>query len=534
MLFNSYEFILVFLPVSLAGFFTIGKFIGREAAILWLFLASLFFYAWWNPAYLVLLMGSIAFNFVLGRYLFRLGNTGRQKAASSALGLGIFVNLALLGYYKYTDFFIRNVNAIFGTDIFLVKIVLPLAISFFTFNQIAYLVDARKGIAGEGRFSHYALFVTFFPHLIAGPIVHHAELMPQFRRRDALVSSKDDFAVGIAIFAIGLIKKAVLADGIAVYATPVFTAAAHGGHLTLFTAWGGALAYTMQLYFDFSGYSDMAIGAARLFGIHLPLNFNSPYKSTSITEFWRRWHITLSRFLRDYLYIPLGGNRKGKLRRYLNLFITMLLGGLWHGAGWTFMLWGGLHGVYLIINHGWRFIYTQLGYESRRFEPLTKALSWLITFVAVVIGWVFFRAESLPASIAMLEGMFGFNGIAIPNALMTRLGPVGGWLHVLGVRSSLADGAVSGGSDFILTWLWVGFLFAIAMVMPNTQEIMARHHPALDTYKSKPRDAVLLSDALFGRLRWAYSRRWAVVTAAISAAGLLSLSHVSEFLYFQF
>ena len=355
MLFNSYEFIFLFLPIVLLGFHLIGKQGHHRVAIAWLVGASLFFYGWWNPAYLLLMLFSVLFNYSVG---VSLSNTsGRKLLSKTILTIGVSVNLAILGYFKYANFFVDNLNALSGTNLILNEVILPLAISFFTFQQIAYLVDAYRGKTKEYNFLHYCLFVTFFPQLIAGPIVHHKEMLPQFAKDAVYKLRSKHLAIGITIFALGLFKKVVLADGVSVYATPVFNAAEAGVMLTFFEAWGGALAYTFQLYFDFSGYSDMAIGIARMFGIRLPLNFNSPYKATSIIDFWRRWHITLSRFLRDYLYIPLGGSRKGRVRRYINLMTTMILGGLWHGAGWTFLLWGALHGFYLMINHAKRFLF---------------------------------------------------------------------------------------------------------------------------------------------------------------------------------
>ena len=346
MLFNSYEFIFVFLPLTLAGFFALARRGGGRAAMAWLVVASLAFYGWWNPAYVPLLLGSVLANYGLGRYLARCSRTGGQSAGRpggrAVLILGIAGNLVLLGYYKYAGFLAGTAGALTGADLGLDGIVLPLAISFFTFQQIAFLVDAYRGEAAEPGLLRYGLFICFFPQLIAGPIVHHREMLPQFGRARTFQFNPANAAVGVTVFSIGLVKKAVLADGIGAHARPVFDAAAAGAAPDLLTAWSGALAYTFQLYFDFSGYTDMAIGAALLFNIRLPPNFDAPYKATSIIDFWRRWHMTLSRFLRDYIYIPLGGNRHGEPRRYANLMTTMLLGGLWHGAGWTFILWGGL------------------------------------------------------------------------------------------------------------------------------------------------------------------------------------------------
>ena len=355
-----------------------------------------------EPVRLGLILGSMLFNYAVGVALSSRAVNGPNPQAKAILVAGIAANLALLGYYKYANFFVDNLNALFGTGLILETIILPLAISFFTFQQIAYLVDAYRGETHEYSFLHYALFVIFFPQLIAGPIVHHREILPQFARSTLYRLKAEHLAVGLTIFALGLFKKVVLADGVAVYASPVFAAAQAGTTLTFFEAWGGALAYTFQLYFDFSGYSDMAIGLARMFGVRLPLNFNSPYKSRSISEFWTRWHISLSSFLRDNLYIPLGGNQKGPIRTYVNLFLTMLLGGLWHGANWTFVLWGAYHGTLLALermNH-------KRGFGWRLPRPMQMAL----TFVLVMFGWVLFRAPTLEGVARMAKGLAGVNG----------------------------------------------------------------------------------------------------------------------------
>ncbi len=528
MLFNSYEFIFLFLPVTLVVFFAIAR-LYREAAITWLVIASLFFYGWWNPVYLVLILFSMAVNFGFGELL---SSAHKQRQAARGklyLTLGIVLNLGALGYFKYAGFFVSNLNVITGASIDLGQIMLPLAISFFTFQQIAYLADAYNGITEEYRFSHYALFVTFFPQLIAGPIVHHKEMLPQFMRQDALKPQVGNIAIGLTIFFMGLFKKAVLADGVARYGTPVFDAAASGETLSFFEAWGGALAYTMQLYFDFSGYSDMAIGGARLFGIRLPLNFHSPYKATSIVEFWRRWHMTLSRFLRDYVYIPLGGNRRGKVSRYFNLMATMLLGGLWHGAGWTFVVWGGLHGLYLAANHAWHRVRLLMGYSGVASSRASKFMAWFITFIAVVVGWVFFRASDIHSAIAILEGMAGVNGVALPNAIVARLGDAGQWLQSLGVGVYLG-----GGSYFVSTYLWVCTLLVAVLFMPNTQQIMSRFEPALKAYRSNEKDEICFGQQLVDRWKWQPSHGWSLGIGLVAALGVLALTSVSEFLYFQF
>lgn len=527
MLFNSYEFIFAFLPLSLLGYFWLTRY-GVEPAIVWLVGASLFFYGWWNPAYLLLIVASMVVNFYFGRVL------GRRSARVVRnrrwiLATGVTANLSVLAYFKYAGFLAENINAVSGLGLDIGHVVLPLAISFFTFQQIAFLVDAYQGITKEYGFTHYALFVTFFPQLIAGPIVHHSEMLPQFMRAENLRPRIQNLAVGGTIFAIGLFKKAVLADGIAVYATPVFDAAAAGQELTFFEAWGGALAYTLQLYFDFSGYSDMAIGAARMFGIRLPLNFHSPYKATNIVEFWRRWHITLSRFLRDYLYIPLGGNRRGRARRYINLMITMVLGGLWHGAGWTFVAWGFLHGLYLVINHAWVKLRRALGGRLIRPSRLGRFLGWLLTFLAVVIGWVFFRAADFDAALRILSGMAGLHGISIPNAVFVRMGPVAEVLANLGVATHLGQGR-----QFVFTYLWVAALLLIALVMPNTQQIMRRFRPALAMHVSEPAAALRLLESRTRALVWRPTMGWAAAVGVVAAVGVLALTSVSEFLYFQF
>ena len=378
MLFNSPVFLFAFLPLTILGYFLVARIdrVGHRLALGWVAIASLVFYGYWDARYVALLIGSILFNYSCGMSLARRAAAG--KPSKTLLGFAVGGDLVLLGIFKYTDFFIGSLNALSGTHIPLLQIVLPLGISFFTFTQIAFLVDAHRGIAREYDFIGYALFVTYFPHLIAGPVLHHKEMMPQFYDASNVVARRENFEVGLTIFFIGLFKKVLLADSIAEYANPLF---ASPSPPTLFDAWTGALAYTFQLYFDFSGYSDMAIGLSRLFGVRLPLNFASPYQAASVIDFWRRWHMTLSRFLRDYLYFALGGNRRGTLRRYLNLFVTMLLGGLWHGAGWTFVIWGGLHGIYLMINHGWQAFRTRhlprLDTESRGYRGVAVGLTFL-------------------------------------------------------------------------------------------------------------------------------------------------------------
>jgi alginate O-acetyltransferase complex protein AlgI len=516
MLFNSAEFIFAFFPVTVLVFFGLARW-SHPAAAAWLAFASLFFYGWWNWAYVPLLVASASFNYVCGVQLARLVRAARPRAAGTLFALAVTANLLLLGYYKYANFFLGTWGSLTGNASDIGPIILPLGISFFTFTQIAFLADVHRGYAREYNPIHYGLFVTYFPHLIAGPILHHKEMMPQFQEARTYRLNLEDLAVGLTIFFVGLFKKTVIADGVAPYASPLFL---HPGTPDLLAAWGGALAYTFQLYFDFSGYSDMAIGLSRVVGVKLPLNFDSPYKAVNIIDFWRRWHMTLSRFLRDYLYISLGGNRKGTARRYLNLFVTMLLGGLWHGAGWTFVLWGGLHGLYLIVNHGWQALRERLGQDLNRTTPRGRALARLITFVAVVAGWVFFRATSLDDALAILRGMAGLNGVSLPATLATHLGPsLRAMLEGLGVVFHLG-----GGAHFVFQYLWIVALLPLVMVAPNTQEILGRFQPALN-FRGPPAPA---------RLAWRPTAGWAALVAAVTACGLLSLTRASEFLYYQF
>ena len=527
MLFNSYSFIFLFLPVTFVVFFAVGARRHLYGAA-WLTLASLFFYGWWNPVYVTLLLASILVNYSFGVLIASDDRPAWLPGKKALLIIGIAADLMLLCYYKYANFFLNTANTLAGTHWSLGEIILPLGISFFTFTQIAFLVDTYQGKVKEYNFIHYALFVTYFPHLIAGPVLHHKEMMPQFANPGTYRRNYDDIAVGLTFFAIGLFKKAVLADGVAPFANEGFAAAAAGQQLTLFEAWGGALAYTFQLYFDFSGYSDMAIGLSRLFGIRLPLNFDSPYKATNIIDFWRRWHMTLSRFLRDYLYLPLGGNRKGKARRYLNLMLTMLLGGLWHGAGWTFVIWGGLHGCYLIVNHAWHAARERLGTPAGPGAPLGNFVARGLTFVAVVVGWVFFRAPDLASALSMLSGMIGLHGAALPTGLAGYLGSVPAVLGRIGVEFTLGAGA-----HFVLTYLWVTALFAIAFLLPNSQQFLSRHDPSLLSPDPTNPQSIPSRVPQF-RLHWLPTRRWAVATGVMLGCGVLTLARVTEFLYFQF
>ena len=505
MLFNSLPFIFGFFPITVAVFFLLGR-KNRALAGLWLVGASLFFYGWWNASFVGLLVGSVLFNYGAGYFISNEVRKPGNDRARAALIFAVAVNLLLLGYFKYAGFFTQIVHALVGSSPSLGAIILPLGISFFTFTQIAFLADAYQGKVREPNFVHYLLFVTYFPHLIAGPILHHSQMMPQFAERRIYRMDWSNISAGLTIFIIGLAKKVLIADTFGTIATPIFSGAQAGSHPLLFEAWAGALAYTLQLYFDFSGYSDMAIGLSLFFNVKLPLNFNSPYKAVNIIDFWRRWHMTLSAFLRDYLYIPLGGNRKGRARRYVNLMVTMLLGGLWHGAGWTFIVWGGLHGIYLVINHAFRAVRQRLGWAEGQFGRAGALGATALTFSSVVVAWVFFRAGSFDAAIVMLQGMGGafgvrVNGLAFPE------------LEVSG--RDVAPQIIAG-------------LLAV-FLLPNTQEFMRAFEPALGT--------VARPAGIMARLQWHPARWWAWSSAGVLLAlSLLSLSpaRVSEFLYYQF
>lgn len=489
MLFTDPVFLTKFLPLVLLGFFATLFSKTRWHRQVLLIGASLVFYSWFKSEYLILLVGSMSANYVFAKHILLQPGTPKSKRI---LTFGIVVNLLLLGVYKYLGFLTVNFNVLFDVGLPDPKLLLPLAISFFTFQQISYLCDAHAGkmVPTSHNPLEYALFVTFFPQLIAGPIVHHSEMMPQFRRIISPSARAMMFCEGLCLFTLGLFKKLAIADSIAPYANQVFGSVDSGAVVTTMTAWGGALAYTFQIYFDFSGYSDMAIGLGLLFAIRLPWNFNSPYKSENMSEFWRRWHMTLSRWLRDYLYIPLGGNRQGKVRQYSNNFATMVLGGLWHGAHWNFIIWGALHGVYLIVNQFVRAIAKAFGVlEVVETAKAIRISSWAITFLATVVAWVFFRATTTSGAISMLMSMFG----------------------------AVADGAIHMSAN-VQTILWGTLAAAAAFFLPNTKEVSALFE----------KDLLKRSSALIGALG---------ITSglAASAAFLASLSLTqSPFLYFNF
>jgi D-alanyl-lipoteichoic acid acyltransferase DltB (MBOAT superfamily) len=508
MIFNSYLYLLLFLPIAVLGFQSLRRAPFR-VSIGFLVLMSLIYYGWWRPQDLWVIGASCLINFFLGRGIAR--NRG-QSSGRWLLVFGLIVNLGLLAWFKYSGLFEKTLLALTGEGLGIPDIILPLGISFFTFQQVAYLIDSWRGEAEEYHITDYLLFVTFFPQLIAGPIVHHKEMLPQFQRQKGRGVQVIDVSVGVTIIAIGLFKKVVLADNFARVAGPIFDLAAtdEARDLTIGEAWAGMLGYTLQIYFDFSGYSDIAIGSARLFGIRLPLNFDSPYKATSLIDFWRRWHMTLSRFLRDYLYIPLGGSRCGTARRYTNLMLTMLLGGFWHGAGWTFILWGALHGLYLCINHGWHHLRNKL-----RWPSVPRPIALALTFLAVALAWIPFRAgnyelgpqgstsAALSASWAILESMLGMNGLTFwpPDAGVV-------------VKDSKAIRPIIAG-------------LVVVLFLPSTQQFMRRYTPAIGLAKpstGNPRRW----------WKWRPTAVWAIFSLVMLYVVGREFDQLSEFIYFQF
>ncbi|MGI9317421.1 MAG: MBOAT family O-acyltransferase [bacterium] len=519
MLFNSYTFLLVFLPTVLAAFWLahrLGLSIMRGPILL---AASVVFYAWWSIDYLALLGTSILVNYHLGKAI-----RGDSSQGIKYLWLGISINLGILLYYKYTNFLLVQVNYFLEPPIANEPILLPLAISFFTFQQIAYLVDCYRGKAAKTGLFTYALFVAFFPQLIAGPIVRSIEMVPQFQViRSARSSITSNLGPGITIFLIGLAKKVILADSLAAFATPIFSAADQGAVITMLESWIAALAYTFQLYFDFSGYSDMAIGLARMFGIKIPVNFFSPYKATSIIDFWRRWHMTLSRFLREYLYIPLGGNKGGYFGQSRNIMITMLLGGLWHGAGWTFALWGGLHGIYILINHGWEKVPIRFFHKISESSKIYKTFSWAITFIAVVSAWVIFRAQTIDGALSMISSMYGLNGLTVPKDYQFLLAQLAGPLTAMGVEFQGVQ--IIWQLSKIEFSILLSISFFIAFACPNTAQLFEL------LSEEKYRTPLSRKKLVF---KWAPNAAWLLVSFLLFVFSLDNMTDVSEFLYYQF
>jgi D-alanyl-lipoteichoic acid acyltransferase DltB (MBOAT superfamily) len=501
MVFSSLEFIYLFLPPVLIGFLCLRALKLESAIIWWLIMASLVFYLCWSPKHLILLLFSIGFNYLIHLLL-------KQNRSKAVLTLGIIVNLGMLGVFKYADFFIGNFNTVTGYDAAELGLILPLAISFYTFQQISFLRDTYQDKLVDCDFKKYMLFVTFFPQLIAGPIVMQRDTIPQFTLGNFSNRYLTNIMTGATLFSIGLFKKIVLADGIAPVANAVFTMADQGTHVPMEAAWLGAIAYTFQIYFDFSGYCDMALGLALMFGIRLPINFNSPYRSLSIVEFWRRWHITLSRFLRDYLYIPLGGNKSGILGTRGNLAITMLLGGLWHGAGWNFIIWGALHGGYLMINHIWSGSNFGQSFRAIIHPYIYASFAWSVTMIAVVFAWVFFRAETFDGASLMVQAMVGYTDFVTIQT----------WQEIVPNASMLPYALLA--------------MTAIVVLLPNSIEFTRNYKPVLDTTKE-------VGKPLFNwfAVHWSPRPAWATAIAAVALVSVIQiyrLNNLTEFIYFNF
>lgn len=490
MLFYSFEFMYLFLPITIIGYYLLGS-KTRKLSVIWIVLCSLFFYGWWNPYFIFFLIGSVLFNYYLGLTL-------RGFKNKTLLIVSIAVNLGFIGYFKYFGFLVSIVTDLTGKHFSIGNIILPLGISFFTFQQISWLVDNyTDNISNRDRgVWEYGQFVMFFPQLIAGPIVHHSEMMPQFYEDKNRFVNWENIAAGISIFVIGLAKKVIIADAAAPYANIVFDAAQNDDPLLFVDAWVGALAYTVQIYFDFSGYADMAIGLALMFNIHLPLNFDSPYKSISISNFWRRWHMSLGRFFRDYVYIPLGGSRCGQLKYYTNLLLTMFICGVWHGAGWTFILWGALHGVYMVIDQLWS-----------RFGPvhLPRFIATGITFISVVFAWVLFRAETLNDAWIVMQSMCNFSSANLV-------------FH--SEQSEIVDGL------FVVVPALL-----ICFILPNSQEFLDNFLNASNPNKR------IVKDQKSRFIIWQTNIYWAVAITILSIVSIYCLidqTNVQEFIYFQF
>jgi alginate O-acetyltransferase complex protein AlgI len=543
MLFNSTEFLFVFLPVTLAGFYLLGP-ASQNSAIRWLILASLVFYAWWRPINVLIIAPSIVINYITARILLRLNDSkGPPGVSKAVLVLGIAFNVIFLGVFKYTDFVSGAVNDVFGANLVLRHIILPLGISFITFQKIAFLVDVQAGKVRSFSFQDYCTFVLFFPQLIAGPIVHYREMMPQFHAIPCRFD-KENFAVGLTLLSFGLFKKVVLADKIALLVTPIYQQATAESGTSFLMAWMAAIGFTLQIYFDFSGYSDMALGLARLFGIRLPQNFDSPLRASSIIDFWLRWHMTLTRFLTAYIYNPLQlwltrrrlakglrgfGGPNTELGAFLSLLmvptiLTMLVSGLWHGAGYGFVVWGLLHGLYLTINHGWRVVAGRLWPDRKSYVRVMKPVGWLLTFVSITAAMVFFRSPTMTSAVDIVKGLVGLNGIALPQALFDRSVHLGAALRGLGVSAAQSWSV----QDFAKLAIWISVLMFIALACPNTLEILSRYEPALGV---KPRPA---KPGIGRVLEWNASLPWAIAVSGIAAIAIVSIGGPSEFLYWQF
>lgn len=542
MLFSSYEFIFVFLPITLALFLLFGR-VSRHWALTWLIIASILFYTWWRPLNILIMAPSLLINFGIARLLVRLGDDNeRVWTRQFLLILGIVFNVCFLGYFKYINFIQSAMNDFGGTDFVFKQIILPLGISFITFQKIAFLIDVHGRRVQSFTFRDFCLFISFFPQLIAGPIVHFREMMPQFHANPCRLHH-EGLSVGLTLFFFGLFKKVVLADGIALQVTPIYELAAGGGSVSLFPAWVAAAGFTLQIYFDFSGYSDMAAGLGRCFGVRLPLNFDSPLKASSIIDFWSRWHVTLTRFLTAYIYNPLVlwltrrrvrkglpgfRGRNSGIGAFIQILagptlLTMFVSGLWHGAGYLFILWGLLHGVYLTINHAWRLVGPKLWSNKESYQRFMGPIGFLLTFVSVVFAMVLFRSPNVDTATEVLRGMLGLNGIGLPQVVLDRIG-LFGILQPISVTSNMASA-----TGFAVASAWVFTLLLIALALPNSIEIMARYEPVLGIKSRSTRRFSLAPP-----MQWSPTISWGVAVSALIVSAVMRMGGKSEFLYWQF
>lgn len=546
MLYNSYEFIFLFLPITLIVFYQLGKRNYQKIALVWLILTSFFFYARWNPAYLIFLLGSLAINYSLGVTI----NNKVQAILSKNLVIndrffliiGIIFNLGLLAYFKYANFFVDSINSLVGSNWTLKNLIIPLGISFITFEQIAYLVDTYKGKIKDHNPIHYCLFIGFFPQLISGPIVRYRELAPQLKSSKVFQFNYEDFSVGLTIFSIGLFKKVIIADNLSPHVSLIYDAVTEGTSLSFMEAWIGILAHTLRLYFDFSGYSDMAIGVARMFGIKLPLNFDSPYKTTNISQFWSHWHMTLTRFFRDYLYLPLSRwlktwpLGKGQIAQQrataINAFVGLSITGLWHGAGWNFLAWGGLHGIYFILYQQWRDFLKSKGKNLKDSPWWSQLIGWFFTFFAWMFALVLSRTENISQTLSMWSSMLAFNGISLPSSLENNLS----FLKVLGFEfSGLMPNFIYNSiypSEVLQLLQLIMILLIIVLFTPNTQQWMGQYKPAVDYYAGRIKGQWKAN--IWKKLQWKPSSIFAFISFFLLAISLFSLNHEQPFIYFQY
>ncbi len=505
MIFNSYEFIIIFLPLAFIAYAAAQRFAGWQAAYGVLAVASLVFYGQFSVLFLGILSVSVVSNYVIGNVLIR--STEAGKASGSLLAAGIIGNIVALGYFKYMNFFVDIANQVTGGGISHLETILPIGISFYTFIQIGYLIEAHAGQAKQQPFVRYVTFATFFPCVTAGPLVLQREIFKQMEDRKDSVLDARRIAVGSAMFTMGLFKKVVLADSIGPFANTAFNGVAAGQSIDMVTAWAGTLAYTLQLYFDFSGYSDMALGLGAIFGIMLPLNFNSPFKATSISDFWQRWHMTMTRFFTTFVYSPVAmkGMRKAvggqyePLRRYMvsgawPIVFTMLVAGIWHGSGWVFVLYGLLHGVAIAVNNGWK---------QFNLPKISPAMGWLMTMSVVASGLAIFRAADVPTALTILSSMWGVS-MLFPDIAAESVSLV------------LAD-----------VFPMILVFGAIVLVAPNTQEILSR-----DWLSCTPKPDSFSS--FVESFSWRPALGWSVATAALFVVALTNIGSNSSFLYYQF